>query len=121
VSSLSDAQPGPGPVGEPPAQPVLRVSNITAGYGRSTVLRDVSVDIPPGQIVALLGPNGAGKTTTLRTVAGLLRPASGAVWLGGTEVTKWAPHQRARAGHLGVDAGEVQSVPVGTDQSYASQ
>jgi branched-chain amino acid transport system ATP-binding protein len=98
VTSRSDAQPGPDPAGEPPAEPVLRVSNITAGYGRSTVLRDVSIDIPPGRIVALLGPNGAGKTTLLRTVAGLLRPASGAVWLGGAEVTKSAPHQRARAG-----------------------
>jgi branched-chain amino acid transport system ATP-binding protein len=98
VTSLSDAQQGPDQAGEPLAEPVLRVSNITAGYGRSTVLRDVSIDIPPGQIVALLGPNGAGKTTLLRTVAGLLRPASGAVWLGGAEVTKSAPHQRARAG-----------------------
>jgi branched-chain amino acid transport system ATP-binding protein len=98
VTNVSDAWTGPDPAGEPPAEPVLRVSNITAGYGRSTVLRDVSIDVPPGCIVALLGPNGAGKTTLLRTVAGLLRPASGAVWLNGAEVTRSAPHQRARAG-----------------------
>jgi branched-chain amino acid transport system ATP-binding protein len=98
VTNRSDAQPGPDSAGEPSAEPVLRVSNITAGYGRSTVLRDVTIDIPPGRIVALLGPNGAGKTTLLRTMAGLLRPVLGAVWLGGTEVTKSAPHQRARAG-----------------------
>ena len=98
MTNLSDVRPGPDPAGEPSAEPVLRVSNITAGYGRSTVLRDVNIDIPPGRIVALLGPNGAGKTTLLRTVAGLLRPASGAVWLGSADVTKSAPHQRARAG-----------------------
>jgi branched-chain amino acid transport system ATP-binding protein len=94
VTSISDARPGP----DPAAEPVLRVSSITAGYGRSTVLRDISIDIPPGRIVALLGPNGAGKTTLLRVVAGLLRPAAGSVWLNGTEVTKSAPHQRAKAG-----------------------
>jgi branched-chain amino acid transport system ATP-binding protein len=94
VTSVSDARPGP----DPAAEPVLRVSNITAGYGRSTVLRDISIDIPPGRIVALLGPNGAGKTTLLRVVAGLLRPAAGSVWLNGAEVTKSAPHQRAKAG-----------------------
>ena len=97
MTNVSDA-PRPDPVPEPPAEPVLRVSNITAGYGRSTVLRDVSLDVPPGRIVALLGPNGAGKTTLLRTVAGLLRPAAGAVRLDGAEVTKSAPHQRAKAG-----------------------
>jgi branched-chain amino acid transport system ATP-binding protein len=61
-------------------------------------LRDVTVEIPAGSIVALLGPNGAGKTTLLRTAAGLLRPAAGTVRLNGAEVTKAAPHQRARAG-----------------------
>jgi branched-chain amino acid transport system ATP-binding protein len=100
VTNSSDAPPDLETTGEPsaPVEPVLRVSHITAGYGRSTVLRDVSIDVPPGSIVALLGPNGAGKTTLLRAVAGLLRPVAGAVWLGGAEVTKSAPHQRARAG-----------------------
>jgi branched-chain amino acid transport system ATP-binding protein len=94
VTNISDARPGP----DQAVEPVLRVSNITAGYGRSTVLRDISIDVPPGRIVALLGPNGAGKTTLLRVVAGLLRPAAGSVWLNGGEVTKSAPHQRAKAG-----------------------
>ena len=105
MTNVSDARPAPDPSGQPPAAPVLRVSNITAGYGRSTVLRDVSIDVPPGCIVALLGPNGAGKTTLLRTVAGLLRPASGEVWLNGIEVTKSAPHRRARACALSLRAG----------------
>lgn len=82
----------------PSPAPVLLLSHITAGYGRSTVLRDVTVEVPAGSIVALLGPNGAGKTTLLRTAAGLLRPAAGSVRLNGAEVTKAAPHQRAKAG-----------------------
>ena len=94
MTRISDARPGP----DRTVEPVLRVSNITAGYGRSTVLRDICIDIPPGRIVALLGPNGAGKTTLLRAVAGLLRPTSGSVWLNGAEVTKSAPHRRAKAG-----------------------
>jgi branched-chain amino acid transport system ATP-binding protein len=100
VTSSSETRPGPDAGSKPPAptSPVLLLSNITAGYGRSTVLREVTVEIPAGSIVALLGPNGAGKTTLLRTAAGLLRPAAGTVQLNGIEVTKAAPHQRARAG-----------------------
>jgi branched-chain amino acid transport system ATP-binding protein len=100
VTSSSDVPPGPDTTAEPPSAPVpvLQLSSITAGYGRSMVLRDVSLEIPEGCIVALLGPNGAGKTTLLRTAAGLLRPAAGTVRLNGAEVTRAAPHQRAQAG-----------------------
>ncbi len=100
MTSSSETRPGPDAAGKPPAPavPVLLLSNITAGYGRSTVLREVTVEVPAGSIVALLGPNGAGKTTLLRTAAGLLRPSAGTVRLNGTEVTKAAPHQRAKAG-----------------------
>jgi branched-chain amino acid transport system ATP-binding protein len=100
VIDSSDAPPGPDAADRPPAhaEPVLQLSNITAGYGRSTVLRDVTVEVPAGSIVALLGPNGAGKTTLLRAAAGLLRPAAGTVRLNGAEVTRAAPHRRARAG-----------------------
>ena len=84
-----------------PAQdgpPVLELRNVTAGYGQTPVLRDVSFTVARGQVVALLGPNGAGKTTTLRVALGLVRPRSGTVWTGGTEVTRQRPHQRARRG-----------------------
>ena len=82
----------------PSPAPVLLLSHITAGYGRSTVLRDVTVEVPAGSIVALLGPNGAGKTTTLRVAAGLLRPARGTVVIGGKEAGRSAPFRRARQG-----------------------
>ena len=87
------------PTGEAAPDPsLLEVQELTAGYGRTTVLRDVSLRIETATVDALLGPNGAGKTTLLRTVAGLLRPASGSVRLNGVDITADAPFQRARAG-----------------------
>ena len=79
-------------------QPALELDGITAGYGETTVLRDVSIRIPPKSIVALLGPNGAGKTTLLRVASGLLRPSAGNVRLFGDDVTASTPNQRARKG-----------------------
>ncbi len=76
----------------------LTVRGVTAGYGHTTVLRDVSLDVPQGKVAALLGPNGAGKTTLLRVVAGLLRPSQGTVLVGRTDVVRLSPHRRARAG-----------------------
>lgn len=77
---------------------VLALHGVTAGYGRSIVLRDVTLTVPAASVVALLGPNGAGKTTLLRTASGLIRSSHGSVVLDGTEVTRSSPHQRARAG-----------------------
>jgi branched-chain amino acid transport system ATP-binding protein len=80
------------------AKTVLELRGITAGYGRTTVLRDVDISVPPGQIVALLGPNGAGKTTLLRVASGLLHARGGEVLLHGETANKERPFQRARAG-----------------------
>ncbi len=61
------------------------IDHVTAGYGDTVVLRDVSLSVADSSVVALLGPNGAGKTTLLRTASGLIRPMSGTV--GSTERT----------------------------------
>ena len=80
------------------AAPVLELAGVTAGYGRTTVLRDVDLVVPEGTVVALLGPNGAGKTTLLRTAAGFMRPSKGLIRQGGQEVTRATPVQRSRGG-----------------------
>jgi ABC-2 type transport system ATP-binding protein len=56
---------------------VIHVSNLTKFYGDYAAIRDVSFDVPSGQIVGFLGPNGAGKTTTMRILAGFLTANSG--------------------------------------------
>jgi branched-chain amino acid transport system ATP-binding protein len=76
----------------------LELRGITAGYGDTTVLRNVDISVPTGSIVALLGPNGAGKTTLLRVASGLVAPREGQVVIRGDEMTRKQPFQRARAG-----------------------
>ncbi|MFC8663179.1 MULTISPECIES: ABC transporter ATP-binding protein [Streptomyces] len=78
-------------------QPLIEARALSAGYGTVPVLRDLDLEVRPGEVVALLGPNGAGKSTTLRVLSGELAPMSGEVrWLGGTGQ---APlHRRAREG-----------------------
>ncbi|MFK7844056.1 MAG: ABC transporter ATP-binding protein [Rhodothermales bacterium] len=70
------------------------LSNVTKSFGDDVALKDVSVTIPDGSFVVLLGPTGAGKTTTLRMVAGLDKPDSGDVRIGGHSVVGLTPAQR---------------------------
>jgi branched-chain amino acid transport system ATP-binding protein len=83
----------------------LELSGITAGYGDTTVLRDVSLVVPAGRVVALLGPNGAGKTTLLSVASGLLRPRDGQILLDGEDMTGAPPEARARVGVCHVTEG----------------
>jgi len=76
----------------------LELSEIVAAYGRNVVVRDVSLVVPQHSVVALLGANGAGKTTLLRVAAGLLKPQSGEVAIGGVIATRETPSSRARRG-----------------------
>ncbi|MFD0661356.1 ABC transporter ATP-binding protein [Thermocatellispora tengchongensis] len=77
---------------------ILALDGVTAGYGTTTVLRDVSLSVGTGQIVAVLGANGAGKSTLLRTAAGTVVPSAGRVRLDGADATRHPPYRRARRG-----------------------
>ncbi|MHB8689979.1 MAG: ABC transporter ATP-binding protein [Solirubrobacteraceae bacterium] len=85
--------------GTAPSGPaLLELRGVTAGYGRTTVLREIDISVAAGSVVALLGPNGAGKTTLLRVASGLLSPTRGEVRLLDEDVTRRRAHQRARGG-----------------------
>jgi len=77
---------------------MLELKGVTAGYGRTMVLDDVSVVVPTGDAVAVMGHNGAGKTTLLRVAVGLLPVRAGTVLLDGEDVTRLRPNGRVRRG-----------------------
>jgi lipopolysaccharide export system ATP-binding protein len=71
---------------------------LTKRYGQRDVVRSVDLELKPSEVVGLLGPNGAGKTTTFNMVAGGVKPSSGEVFLGETEITGLPMYRRARLG-----------------------
>ena len=67
---------------------MLKIDNLCVNYGGIKAVRDVSFEVPEGKIVTLIGANGAGKSTILRTITGLVHPASGSITYNGEELTK---------------------------------
>jgi ABC-type branched-subunit amino acid transport system ATPase component len=77
---------------------MLRTHGLDVHYGKSQVVRDLSISVGAGEVVALLGRNGAGKTTTCNGIMGLLDGAKGRVEVDGSDVSRAMPHMRAKAG-----------------------
>ena len=77
---------------------ILTVSNVTAGYGKLTIVRDVTFGVPAGTALGILGQNGAGKSTLLKTIAGLLPCSAGTIALDGQSIQGVAAFRRVRAG-----------------------
>lgn len=77
---------------------MLELKDVTVGYGRTSVVHDVSLTIEPGRSASVMGHNGAGKTTLLRAVVGLLTPTSGSIHFDGHDITRWRPSKRVRIG-----------------------
>lgn len=76
----------------------LEAKRLEKSYKGRKVVRGVSLQVKPGEVVGLLGPNGAGKTTTFYMVVGLVRPDQGRVVLDGTDITRMPMYMRARSG-----------------------
>lgn len=76
----------------------LRIDHLRKSYRKKTVIRDFSMELNRGEVVALLGPNGSGKTTTFYAVAGLVAPEGGTVVVDGKDVTTLPMYRRAQLG-----------------------
>jgi branched-chain amino acid transport system ATP-binding protein len=84
---------------------MLEVHGLCLNYGAVSALRDVSIRVPRGQLVAILGANGAGKTSLLRAISGLAKPKAGSILLAGREITAVPAEQRVRLGIAHVPEG----------------
>jgi branched-chain amino acid transport system ATP-binding protein len=76
----------------------LRATAVSRSYEGVRAVVEVSLDLARGEVVGLIGPNGAGKTTLVNVMTGFDFPSSGTVSLEGTDITRWSPHRRGRAG-----------------------
>jgi ABC-2 type transport system ATP-binding protein len=79
---------------------LIRLNHLTKRYGKFTAVDDIDLVIPSGELFGFLGPNGAGKTTTFRMIAGILRPTSGSVEIGGIDVAQRPLEAKARLGFI---------------------
>ena len=78
---------------------MLEINAVTVGYTATPVLRDVSIQVKPGQLVAVVGPNGAGKSTLFKTISGVLTPSAGSIRFEGVDIRDIPA---ARRPHLGI-------------------
>ena len=100
---------------------MLKIDNLRVNYGGIEAVKDISFDVPEGQIVTLIGANGAGKSTTLRTIAGLIKPADGRIRLQAEDITGIAPDKIVSKGitlvpegrHVFPDLTVVENLRIG--------
>ncbi len=88
-------------------EPLLDVSSLCAGYGRTTVLRDVSLTVGRGDLVGLLGANNAGKSTLIQCLSGVVTPTAGTIRFDGEDVTRLAPDEMVERGIVQVPEGRL--------------
>lgn len=86
---------------------MLEVRGVETFYGNIRALREISIDVPGGSVVAIIGANGAGKTTLMKTIAGALVPRSGAISFLGEEITGLPSHEIVRRGVALVPEGRA--------------
>lgn len=79
---------------------MIRLTNLTKRYGTFTAVDGIDLEVPSGELFGFLGPNGAGKTTTLRMIAGILKPTSGLVEIGGDDLERKPRKAKTRMGFI---------------------
>ena len=79
---------------------MIRINQLTKRYGRFTAVDGIDLAVPKGELFGFLGPNGAGKTTTFRMIAGILRPTSGTIEVGGIDINRRPLEAKARLGFI---------------------
>lgn len=84
---------------------MLRIENLSTGYGNIRVLHEINITVSEGEIVTLIGSNGVGKTTTLRTISGLMRPEEGAISFENSDISRTPPHRIVEMGISHVPEG----------------
>jgi zinc transport system ATP-binding protein len=97
-----------------PTPPVVAFEQVTFGYQRLPVLREVSLRVEPGEFVAVVGPNGSGKSTLVKVGLGLLRPTHGTVRLFGTRVDRFAEWHRV--GYVPQRAAAHAAIPISVEE-----
>lgn len=75
---------------------MLKARTVSVRVGSKALIEDVSLEMPPGEVVAVVGPNGAGKSTLMKTLCGDLQPSAGEVWMEDRPLSAWAPLERAQ-------------------------
>ena len=98
---------------------MLSVSNLSSESGAIRAVRQISLHVPPGSMIALIGSNGAGKSTTLNSIAGLHRPSSGEVKLHGAEITGLTSYKIVRLGLALVPEGRWIVAPLSVAENIA--
>ena len=86
---------------------LLKADEIHAGYGKLEILRGVSVEVQPQELVTVIGPNGAGKSTAFKSIVGLVQTTSGRIIFNGEDITRLRPHQMVGRGLAYVPQGRI--------------
>jgi branched-chain amino acid transport system ATP-binding protein len=85
----------------------LQIAGLKAGYGGLSVLREITMDVPEGTVIALIGPNGHGKTTLLKCISGLVKPWAGEIIFKGKPLHGLRPHQVVERGVHHIPQGDL--------------
>ena len=89
------------------SEPIIEINNLTAGYGETRVIHDLSMTVKEGSLCAIVGPNGHGKTTLMKSISGLVRVFSGSILFSGKEITSERVDKIVSKGLVHVPQGDL--------------